>query len=381
MNDYLKKLFKNSRLATGCLLFLLTFFSVAASSKIPSLYKLFKKDFVIGVAINRGQIEGKLPADVTLIKEQFNSISPENVLKWSNVQPGPNKFNFGPADKYVEFGMQNHMFIIGHNLVWHNQVPAWVFKNKNGGEVSRPALLRRMKYHIDHVVGRYRGKIDGWDVVNEALDEKGQLRDSKWLKIIGPDYIEKAFEYAHQADPNVQLYYNDFNLFKPAKREGAIRIIKDLQKKGIRIDGVGMQGHWNLHSPSVEQIQTSIRAFANLGVKVMISELDISVLPIPKNHDNPSPSVRFSHDPALNPYPNGMPDSVRTELSERYASIFRMLEKNKDYISRVTFWGLNDKESWKNNWPVFGRRDYPLLFNRDNQPKKAFYSVVQTITD
>lgn len=355
---------------------LLFFLAFGAVDKIPSLYKVFKKDFFVGVALSRAQIDGHKPSDIRLIREQFNSISPENVLKWSNVQPGPQTFNFTPADKYVDFGVKNHMFIIGHNLVWHKQVPDWVFKNMNGKPVSREVLLKRMKYHIDHVVGRYKGRINGWDVVNEALTEKGKLRDSKWLKIIGPDYIAKAFEYAHEADPNVQLYYNDFNLFKPEKRDGAVRIIKNLQKKGIRIDGIGMQGHWSLHSPSLKQIQASIDAFSKLGVKVMISELDISVLPVPKDHDNPSPSVRFSRDAALNPYASGLPDSVKTELADRYAALFKIFIKNRDKISRVTLWGLNDKQSWKNNWPIVGRTDYPLLFDKNNQPKKAFYSVV-----
>ncbi len=351
---------------------------LTAVRPVPSLKNVFKKDFYVGVAIDRAQIEGRRPSDIKLIQEQFNQISPENVLKWSNVQPGPEKFNFGPADKYVDFGVKNHMFILGHNLVWHNQVPKWVFKNKDGKPVTRDELLKRMKYHIEHVVGRYKGRINGWDVVNEALTETGKLRDSNWLKIIGPDYIEKAFEYAHEADPNVQLYYNDYNLYKPEKRDGVVRLVKDLQKKGIKIDGVGMQGHWTLHTPSLNQVQASIDAFSKLGVKVMISELDISVLPSPKHHDNPSPTIRFSHNAALNPYKNGMPDSVKTVLANRYASLFKLFMKNKDKISRITFWGLNDKQSWKNNFPIFGRTDYPLLFNRNNQPKKAFYSVIHT---
>lgn len=381
MNQYFKstsnKNIRSKRFLLSVLVFSF-FFIIAAARKIPSLKKVFKNDFYVGVAMIRPQIEGKLPKDVALIKQQFNSISPANVLKWAPVQPEPHKFNFGPADKYVQFGIKNHMFIIGHNLVWHKQVPKWVFLNKEGKLVSRSVLLKRMKYHIDKVVGRYKGKINGWDVVNEALAENGKLRKTKWLKIIGPDYIEKAFEYAHQADPHAQLYYNDFNLWKPAKREGVIRLVKQLQKKGIRIDGIGMQGHWYLHQPAISQIEASIKAFSKLGVKVMISELDISVLPIPKHHDNPPPSIRYSHNPALNPYAKGLPDSVKQALANRYASIFKVLLKYHKDITRVTFWGLNDKESWRNNWPVVGRTDYPLLFNGNNQPKKAFYSVIKT---
>jgi len=355
------------------------FIFIAAGQKIPSLKKVFKKDFYVGVAMNWRQIEGKSPSDIQLIKEQFNSTSPANVLKWSEVQPKPHSFQWGPADAYVNFGLKHHMFIIGHNLVWHKQVPKWVFLDKKGKPVSRAVLLKRMKYHIDKVVGRYSGKINGWDVVNEALTEKGELRNTKWKKIIGPDYIEKAFEYAHQADPNVQLYYNDFNLWKPAKRKGVIRLVKKLQKEGIRIDGIGMQGHWSLHSPAVSQIEASIKAFSKLGVNVMISELDISVLPIPKHHDNPPSSIRHSHNPKLDPYKNGLPVSVKQALATRYANLFRLFEKYHNDITRVTFWGLNDKESWKNNFPVFGRTDYPLLFNRQNQPKKAFYAILKTV--
>ncbi|HKJ34288.1 MAG TPA: endo-1,4-beta-xylanase, partial [Balneolales bacterium] len=162
------------------------FIFIAAGQKIPSLKKVFKKDFYVGVAMNWRQIEGKSPSDIQLIKEQFNSTSPANVLKWSEVQPKPHSFQWGPADAYVNFGLKHHMFIIGHNLVWHKQVPKWVFLDKKGKPVSRAVLLKRMKYHIDKVVGRYSGKINGWDVVNEALTEKGELRNTKWKKIIGP---------------------------------------------------------------------------------------------------------------------------------------------------------------------------------------------------
>lgn len=269
------------------------------------------------------------------------------------------------------------MFILGHNLVWEKQVPKWVFEKSDGKPVSRDTLLMRMKKHIDKLVGRYKGRINAWDVLNEGVNEDGALRNDQWMKIIGPDYIPKAFEYAHAADPKAQLYYNDFNLTNPAKRAGVIRLVKKLKKEGVPIDGIGMQGHWHLHSPTIKQIETSIDDYAKLGVKVMITELDIGVLPNPPHPDNPPPSIRKSKNPKYNPYVNGLPDSVKQALADRYAALFKLFLKHRDVISRVTFWGLNNKESWKNDWPIIGRTDYPLLFNRKNQPTEAFYKVIE----
>lgn len=350
---------------------------IVSMDKTPTLKEVYKGDFLIGVAMNYGQINGWQTQDVKLIKQQFDAISPENVLKWARVNPKPGVYNFGPSDKYVEFGEKNHMWMLGHNLVWHNQVPKWVFEGKDGKLVGKDTLLARMKRHIDAVVGRYKGRINGWDVVNEGVSRDGSLRDSKWLQIIGPEYIAKAYEYAHAADPKAQLFYNDYDLAYPPKRNGVIRLIKKLKKEGVEVDGIGMQGHWNLHSPSIKQIETSIEDFSKLGVKVMITELDISVLPNPHHHSNPSPSVRRSKNPENNPYVNGLPDSVKQALANRYASLFKLFLKHRNVISRVTFWGLNDKESWKNNYPIFGRTDYPLLFNRKNQPKEAYYKVIE----
>jgi endo-1,4-beta-xylanase len=341
----------------------------------PSLKDAYKGCFLVGAALNPSQFAGG--KENALILSQFNSISPENVLKWEVVHPQPDKYNFGPADKYVEFGVKNHMFIIGHNLVWHSQVPKWVFEDANGKPLTRDALLKRMHDHIMTVVGRYKGKIDGWDVVNEALNEDGTLRQSQWYKIIGPDYIEKAFEYAHEADPKAELYYNDYSLVNEAKRNGAIKIVEDLKAKGIYITGVGMQNHFHLDWPPVSQVNDTIEAFGKLGVKVMATELDIDVLPQANQSHSADVAMHAAADPKLNPYPNGLPDAVQQELAKRYADLFSAYASHCGTMERVTFWGVSDGDSWKNNWPIPGRTNYPLLFDRNDKPKPAFDAVIK----
>jgi len=349
----------------------------AFSQSQPSLKDAYKGCFMVGAALNPAQFTGQSPAEDALIKAQFNTISPENVLKWERIHPQPDSFDFSPADNYVEFGQQNHMFIIGHTLVWHSQVPKWVFEDGKGNPVSRKVLLQRMRHHIMAVVGRYKGRINGWDVVNEALNEDGSLRQSPWLKIIGDDYMEKAFRYAHKADPKAQLYYNDYSLENEAKRKGALELVRKLQAKGVPITGVGLQDHVSLDSPSTEQIDTTIREFAKLGVKVMITELDVDLLPWPGSNLTADVSLRAAADPKLNPYANGLPDEVQQALSKRYADLFGTYAKHCGTVTRVTFWGVTDKESWKNDWPIRGRTNYPLLFDRNAQPKPAFDAVIQ----
>jgi len=240
-------------------------------------------------------------------------------------------------------------------------------------------LINRIHDHISTIVGRYKDKVDGWDVVNEALNEDGSLRESNFLKIAGDGFIANAFEFAHEADPQAELYYNDYNLVEPAKRDGAVRLVKSLKDKGIRIDGVGIQAHWELNYPSLEEIEKSIMAYSELGVKVSFTELDISVLPSPWRMPSADVSIRFENNETMNPYPNGLPDSVQTALADRYKDIFALFNKHKDKIERVTFWGLHDGASWKNGFPIRGRTDYPLLFNRNLEPKKAYWAVVDLV--
>jgi endo-1,4-beta-xylanase len=353
-------------------------FSSAQSA--PTLKDAYQSDFYIGAAIDAAQITGRDKAGDTLIESQFNSISPDNALKWERIHPKPDKYNFSLADKYVAFGQEHHMFIVGHNLVWHSQVPAWVFRDAKGNLLTRDALLARMKDHIDTVVGRYKGKIQSWDVVNEALNEDGTMRQSLWYKIIGPDYIEKAFQYAHEADPAAQLTYNDYNLEFPAKRKGAIELVKKLQAEGIPISVVGIQGHVHLDKPTPEQEDAAISDFAALGVKVAISELDIDVLPSAGHGPSADVSVRVQQDPKLNPYVKGLPVAVQQQLADRYAAFFGVFVKHHSDLQRVTFWGVTDADSWLNGFPVPGRTNYPLLFDRDGQPNSAYQAVIGVAT-
>jgi endo-1,4-beta-xylanase len=271
------------------------------------------------------------------------------------------------------------MFTDGHVLVWHSQISGWVFEDSLGNPLTRDALLERMKEHIFTVAGRYKGQIKGWDVVNEAIDDNGEMRKNKWYEIIGEDYVQKAFEYAHEADPDADLYYNDYNIEEPVKREGAVRLIKKLQEQGVKIDGVGLQGHWLMDIPELADIDSSIRIYAGLGLKVLITEMDIDVLPFDWSRATADVSLHGEWRESLNPYKTGLPDSIQIAQANRYADLFRVFEKYKGSVTRVTFWGLHDGYSWRNNWPVPGRTNYPLLFDRNYQPKPAYYEVLHTV--
>ncbi len=364
---------RNLLIASTACLFTLT---AAAQAPAPTTLKdAFHGGFVVGAAINNAQITGKDVQGDELIVQQFNSISPENVMKWEVIHPKPDAYDFTMADKYVEFGVKNHMFIVGHTLCWHSQTPAWVFKDDKGDPITRDALLQRLHDHIATVVGRYKGKIGSWDVVNEALNEDGTLRQSQWMKIIGEDYIVKAFQFAHEADPSVQLTYNDYNLETPAKRKGAIEIVKKLKAAGIPIAIVGDQAHLHLDGATAADEDATVTELAAAGVKVAITELDIDVLPSAWGQTaDVSKSVK--ENPKLNPYPNGLPDDVQQQLAKRYADLFAVYWKHRDVVTRVTLWGVTDAGSWLNNWPVRGRTSYPLLFDRDGKPKLAFKEVV-----
>ena len=352
--------------------------SVAMSAQATTSLKVaYQGCFLVGAALNPAQFMGKNAREAALVKAQFNSISPENVLKWEVIHPKPDTYDFTLADQYVDFGLKNHMFIIGHTLVWHSQTPKWVFEDEKGNPVSRTLLLERLRAHIQTVVGRYKGKVNAWDVVNEALNEDGTLRQSPWMKIIGDDYIEKAFKYAHEADPQAQLNYNDYSLENEAKRQGALKLVEALKAKNVPIIGVGLQDHVHMDWPSVSQIDTTISEFGKLGMKVMITELDVDVLPQAASSQTADVNFNVAADPKLNPYANGLPDSVQQALAKRYADLFATYAKHCGVVTRVTFWGVTDKNSWKNDWPVKGRTNYPLLFDRSGQPKRAFNAVIE----
>ncbi|MWB93137.1 1,4-beta-xylanase [Flavobacterium sp. GA093] len=349
-------------------------FVVSCQSKQEevSLKNSYKDDFYIGTALSADQIEGKDAKADSLISKEFNSITAENIMKSMFIHPAKDKYDFTLSDKFVAYGEKNKMFIHGHTLIWHSQLAPWMQEIKDS-----TAMKAFMKDHITTIVSKYKGRINSWDVVNEALNEDGTLRKSIFLEVLGENYLTDAFKLAQQADPKVDLYYNDYNIEEPAKREGTIRLIKKIKAAGGKVDGVGIQGHWRLESPSLEEIEKSILEYSALDLKVAFTELDITVLPNPWDLQGADVNQNFEGNPKMNMYPKSLPDSIQTKLANRYASIFKLFLKHKDKISRVTFWGVHDKQSWLNDWPIKGRTNYPLLFDTQMQHKKAYNSVME----
>jgi endo-1,4-beta-xylanase len=364
-------------LTTALLLSLLPAPPARSQESTRSLKEIFKADFLVGAALNRRQFSEEDSRAVSIIKAQFNTITPENQLKWQLVHPRPEVYDFAGADRYVAFGEKYQMVVIGHTLIWHRQTPDWVFQDDKGNPVDRDTLLRRMRDHISTVVGRYKGRIKGWDVVNEALNADGTMRRSKWLQIIGEDYVAKAFEFAHEADPGAEFYYNDYSLENEAKRNGAARLVQKLKAQGIHIAAVGLQGHNKLDWPSTQQQDITLGTFAKLGVKINITELDLDVLPAVSEDVGPSIRLNEQSQLRLNPFASGLPESVAKEQARRYRELFAVYLKYRNVIDRITFWGVTDADTWLNNWPVRGRTNYPLLFDRQGAPKPAFDSIVE----
>lgn len=334
-----------------------------------SFKQAFDGKFMIGAAINTRQAKDQDVKAMPLISKHFNSLTPENDMKWTRIQAQEGVFDFSGADAIVQKAKAENASLFGHTLIWHSQVPDWVFKDKSGQRVSREVLIERMRTHIFTLAGRYKDDIYGWDVLNEALNEDGTLRNSDWLQIIGEQYIELAFSFAHEAAPNAKLYYNDYNLFKPKKRAGAVALAKKLIDKGIPIHGIGAQGHYGLDVP-VEELEQSIIAFAELGLDVVISELDITVLPFPEPEKmGADVNLRYDLQSFYNPFENGISQEASEQLRQGYLSLFALFLKHHDKIGRVTFWGVSDAHSWRNNWPMTGRTDFPLVFDRQYKAK------------
>ncbi len=342
-----------------------------------SLYKTYKGFFRIGVALSDQGLDDSI--NVVLTKKHFNSITAENAMKWEFIHPEPGYYDFKSADRFVEFGEGNGMYIVGHVLIWHSQTPDWVFKDDAGNNVSRDTLLKRMQDHIHTVVGRYRGRVQCWDVVNEAVDDDGTMRKSIWYEIIGIDYVQKAFEYAHEADPAAVLVYNDYSLPAPVKRDAVIKLVRDLKNKGVEVDAIGMQAHYHLDYPDLNDMEQSIIAFSKLGCKVMITEMDINALPHPWDYQGADVGMEFNYEEVANPYPEALPDSMQKVLADRYADFFKIFIRHHNVVDRVTLWGIQDGSSWLNYWPIRGRSNYPLLFDRNYKPKPAFWAVVNEV--
>ena len=351
----------------------------AQSPKDEGLKNIFADSYYIGVALNSRQVNSTDDKVNTLIKDHFNSISPENGLKWQLVHPAPDRYNFDFGDAYVSLGEKLDAFIIGHCLVWHQQTPRWVFQDENNQLLSKEALISRMEEHIEAVAGRYKGRIHGWDVVNEAFNEDGSFRESDWYKIAGKDFIKAAFRKAQEVDPNTELYYNDYNVWKASKRKGILDFAKEMVAEGVKIDAIGMQGHYQLESPSLAEIEQAIIDIHEAGFQVAVTELDVDVLPRPRQSEGADLNMNFANSDEYNPYKEGITAEAEAKLAERYADIFGIFEKHKDKITRVTFWGLGDGSSWLNNFPVRGRTNYPLLFDRKLDPKTEVFEKIAAV--
>lgn len=340
----------------------------AHAQKRPAkgLKDVYKNYFTVGVAVSPRALKTD---EKNLVLQQFNSLTPENAMKMGPIHPKEATYNWKDADSIAAFAKSNGLRLRGHTLVWHSQTPDWIFKDSTGSTVSKEVLLQRMERHITDVVTRYKDAVYAWDVVNEAISDKSDeyLRPSPWLQICGEEYIAKAFEWAHKADPKALLFYNDYNEISPVKRAKIIRLVKSLQQKGVPIHGVGLQGHWAVNEPSKTQLDSTLKELGSLGLQMQITELDISVYP--KEHDA---RAQRPEDKDTS-FSNGR---EKAQMAQ-YKMCFDLFRKYKKELSGVTFWNISDRHSWLDNFPVQNRKDYPLLFDRNLQPKKAYFEVVK----
>jgi endo-1,4-beta-xylanase len=353
--------------------------ALPAHAAEPGLKDVAPAGMLIGVALGRGHTGGDHKVVEALVPRHFDSLTTENELKWERVHPEPGRYDFGPSDQALAFAEKHRLAVIGHTLVWHQQTPGWVFEGEGGRALDRDTALARLREHIHAVAGRYKGRIKGWDVVNEAVNDDGSMRRTAWLEAIGEDYIARAFQYAHEADPEAELYYNDYNVWKPAKRATILRLVTELRRQGLRVDGVGAQGHWMLAEPSLADIEALIRDVAAAGFKLMITELDVDPLPRDPAMYGADLDQKVRMSAATNIYADGFPPAQQQQLADRYGSIFRLFVAHRAEISRVTFWGLTDADTWLNNFPVPERVNHPLLWDRDGQPKPALAAVMEAL--
>jgi endo-1,4-beta-xylanase len=343
----------------------------------PSLKDAYHNDFLIGVALGGKLPQSYSPDEIQMIVQQFNAVTPENCMKPMSVHPQEGVWTFDEADALVQFAREHQMTVYGHTLVWHNQTPAWFFQD-GAQPASRELALQRLKEHIQTVVGRYKGQIRSWDVVNEAISDTPSeyLRKTKWLTAIGPDYIDQAFRMAREADPDVELQYNDYNIENGVKHQHAMKLLRGLKERGVPITSVGIQGHWLLDRIPYADIETAIDDFHQLGLKVSFTEVDLDVLP---RHTHGADVGTMETSRAGGALSATALDDVLKRQADQYARLFRLFHDHKDVIERVTFWGADDGRSWLNTWPSH-RENHALLFDRQFQPKPAFFAVINALT-
>lgn len=345
--------------------FLLVIYSCSAfTDSTKGLKDYYKKYFPIGVAVSPRSLQTD---EVRLILQHFNSLTSENAMKMGSIHPKENFYYWKDADSIVAFAQRNGLRVRGHNLCWHEQVPAWLFKDSLGHTVTKEMLLKRLRDHIATVVNRYKKKIYAWDVVNEAIaDDSSQfLRNSLWYQLCGEDFISKAFQYAHEADPDALLFYNDYNTERPEKMERVYLLLKKLKDANVPVHGIGLQAHWSIYEPRAEELEHTIQKFASLGLQVQFTELDISVYPWEKNHRQKTSIDNDTFTPEL-----------EQQQAAKYKMAFAIFRKYSKNITGITFWNISDRHTWLDEYPVPGRKNYPLLFDSRLQPKKAYWEVV-----
>ena len=365
----------------------LTYACIALSACAQATLKdSYAEEFLIGTIMPGGLDPDATftddPIELGVVARDFNALTAENCMKPMFMQPNEGEYFFKASDFCVDFAEANSMVLVGHTLVWHAMTPDWFFKDGAGQLPGRELMLERMRAHIDTVVGRYKGRIPYWDVVNEAVLHQGagnsaKFRESPWFKAIGEDYIELAFRHTHAVDPDAKLYYNDYNMTKKEKVDFVLDMVSEMRANGVPIHGVGMQGHWMLDWPSLSDIEYALRTFADAGIPVSITELDISVLPDAPSHSGANVTDNVEYAEKYNPYSQSIPDEVLQKQADRYHEIFELFLKYKSNIERVTFWGTSDSQSWKNSYPMKGRTDYPLLFDRKFNSKPAYNSLLK----
>lgn len=376
----MRTFFKSSTLCSSCLVVLLLPLAVTASAPF-SLHEAYKSAFHIGAALNSNVYVDQDPMLSKLTQDHFDLVVSGNDFKWERIHPREGVYDFTRPDAMVAMAARQGQMVHGHVLVWHSQTPDWVFENDVGDPLTRDELIARMQEHIRTVVGRYKGRIQSWDVVNEAFNDDGSLRDSKWRQIIGDDYLEIAFRTAHEVDPNVILVYNDYGWANDGRRAAIAAMVADFKTRGVPIHGVGIQGHWQLTYPSLEKAEQIVSDAAAMGLHVLLTEVDCDVLPSAWEHTGAEISTLYEYQDELDPYTGGLPAEIESQQAERYQDLFEIFLRYRESIYTVTFWGLTDEDSWLNNFPVRGRTNYPMVFDREGLPKAAYYSILDVAPD
>lgn len=348
--------------------------------EVPALKSAFEGKFLLGATLSNSMLETMQDPGFAIVEKHFDSITAENCMKWSNMNPEPNQFELELGDAFTAYGEKHGHAMVGHVLFWHSQTPDWVFEDENGDLVSRAVLLQRMRERARLMAERWGDRIKIWDVVNESIEGDGSWRKSKYQQILGDAFTELAFRIAMEELPaDAKLLYNDYNMTSPGRRDAVVAMVRDFQAKGIRIDGIGIQGHWLMDHPTLVEIEETLTALGATGVPLHVTELDIDLLGRSQFFGANVDIERLKADPSTNPYPDGnLPASEEERFAERYAEVFDLLLKHHEKIDRVTFWGVSDLTSWLNGFPVAGRTNFALLFDRQFQPKPAFFSVLET---